>query len=133
MQATLLIELLTEELPPKSLRALSQAFTERLLSDLVKAQLASRDAAAKSYATPRRLAVSIPGVLAAAQDREIEVAGPSSKAPAQAIAGFAKKHGVSVESLGRQSTPKGEVVVARWRRCWPRWSRRRSSRCRSRR
>ena len=115
MQATLLIELLTEELPPKSLRALSQAFTERLLSDLVKAQLASRDAAAKSYATPRRLAVSIPGVLAAAQDREIEVAGPSSKAPAQAIAGFAKKHGVSVESLGRQSTPKGEVVVARAR------------------
>jgi glycyl-tRNA synthetase beta chain len=113
MEGALLVELLTEELPPRSLRALSQAFADRLLSDLVKAQLAPREATATSYATPRRLAVLVPGVLARGQDREAEVAGPSANAPAQAIAGFAKKHGVSVESLERRATPKGEVVVAR--------------------
>ncbi|HWM45215.1 MAG TPA: glycine--tRNA ligase subunit beta [Burkholderiales bacterium] len=113
MPDTLLIEILTEELPPKSLRALSEAFRDRVCGDLVKAQLARRDAAAKSYATPRRLAVSIPDVGAAGEDRETEVTGPSAKAPAQAIEGFAKKHGVSAASLERRETQKGEVVVAR--------------------
>jgi len=113
MASTLLVEILTEELPPKSLRALSEAFRDRLLGDLAKAQLARRDAAAKCYATPRRLAVLIPDVEPAGQDRESEVTGPSAKAPAQAIEGFARKHGVSVASLERRATPKGEVVVAR--------------------
>jgi glycyl-tRNA synthetase beta chain len=113
MAAALLVELLTEELPPKSLRLLAEAFRDRLLGDLAKAQLARRDAAAKCYATPRRLAVLIPDVEPAGQDRESEVTGPSAKAPAQAIEGFARKHGVSVASLERRATPKGEVVVAR--------------------
>jgi glycyl-tRNA synthetase beta chain len=113
MPETLLVEILTEELPPKSLRALSEAFANRLCADLVKAQLL-RDAGAKRiFATPRRLAVLIPNVLSKGQDREAEVTGPSAKAPAQAIEGFAKKHGVSVQSLERRTTPKGEVVVAR--------------------
>jgi glycyl-tRNA synthetase beta chain len=113
MPETLLVEILTEELPPKSLRALSEAFRDRLLGDLAKAQLARRDAAAKAYATPRRLAVLIPEVAEAGQDRETEVTGPPAKAPAQAIEGFARKHGVSIASLERRGTPKGEVVVAR--------------------
>jgi glycyl-tRNA synthetase beta chain len=114
MRATLLVELLTEELPPKSLRTLSEAFKGRLFNDLVKAQLKLRDfEGTRVFATPRRLAVSIPQVEAAGQDRESEVSGPPASSPAQAIAGFAKKHGVAVEQLGRQSTPKGEVVVAR--------------------
>jgi glycyl-tRNA synthetase beta chain len=95
------------------LRKLSEAFLERVLGELVKAQLARRDAAARSYATPRRLAVLIPDVAAAGQDRETEVTGPSTKAPPQAVEGFAKKQGVSVASLERRATPKGEVVVAR--------------------
>jgi len=41
--ASLLVEILTEELPPKSLRALSEAFRNRLLADLAKAQLARSD------------------------------------------------------------------------------------------
>ncbi|MBW8906259.1 MAG: glycine--tRNA ligase subunit beta, partial [Betaproteobacteria bacterium] len=45
--------------------------------------------------------------------RESEVAGPSASAPEQAIAGFARKHGVAVPELGRRDTPKGPVVVAR--------------------
>jgi glycyl-tRNA synthetase beta chain len=111
---TLLVELLTEELPPRSLRALSEAFMHRLFDDLVKAQLVFRDTRERRiYATPRRLAVSIPDVEAVGKDRETEVTGPSAKAPAEAIAGFAKKHGVSVDALERRNTPKGDVVVAR--------------------
>jgi glycyl-tRNA synthetase beta chain len=113
-RATLLVEVLTEELPPKSLRALSEAFLDLLFNELAKSQLVFRDPRDRHiYATPRRLAVLVPNVAGAGQDRENEVTGPSAKAPQEAIAGFARKQGVSVESLGRQSTPKGEVVVAR--------------------
>jgi glycyl-tRNA synthetase beta chain len=114
MQATLLVELLTEELPPRSLRALSEAFRDGLLGNLVKAQLKPKDSqGTRVYATPRRLAVSIADVLDKGQDRDTEIAGPSVKAPAEAIAGFAKKHGLAPDQLGRQAGPKGEVVVAR--------------------
>jgi glycyl-tRNA synthetase beta chain len=114
MAGALLVELLTEELPPKSLRLLSEAFAHRLLNDLVKRQLKLREPRAmRSFATPRRLAVIIPEVEAMGEDRENEITGPSSKAPAQAIEGFARKQGVSVDSLERRSTPKGDVVVAR--------------------
>ena len=114
MEAALLVEVLTEELPPKSLRPLSEAFMERLFNDLVKAQLKQRvPQGRRVFATPRRLAVLIPEVLSEAQDRETEVIGPPTKAAPQAIAGFAKKHGVAVDALQKRSTEKGEVVVAR--------------------
>jgi glycyl-tRNA synthetase beta chain len=111
MPDALLVELLTEELPPKSLRQLSEAFKDRLVAELVKAQLAKP--AAKAFATPRRLAVLVLDVLAAGQDRETEVAGPPAKAAPQAIAGFAKKYSVAVEQLQKKATDKGEVMVAR--------------------
>ncbi len=114
MHATLLVEILTEELPPKSLRALSEAFADRLLNDLVRAQLKLRASGERRiYATPRRLAVSIPQVAPAGEDRESEITGPSAKAPAEAIAGFARKHGIGPEALERRATAKGEVLVAR--------------------
>jgi len=111
-RATLLVELLTEELPPKSLRALSEAFGAALFAGLAKGQLVSGKGM-RIFATPRRLAVSIADVAAAAQDRESEVTGPSTSAPAQAVAGFAKKHGVAVDKLERRAGAKGEVFVAR--------------------
>ena len=113
MKATLLVELLTEELPPRSLRALSEAFAEHVLQSLSKVQLADAKAALMVYATPRRLAFSIPDVQASAAGRETEVTGPSAKAPAAAIEGFARKHGVNPAQLEKRTTPKGEVVVAR--------------------
>ena len=113
MAAALLVEILTEELPPNSLRALSEAFAQRLSDDLAKQQLAQAREKAKAFATPRRLAVLIPGVASAGQDRESEVTGPSAKAPQAAIEGFARKHGVSAASLERRATQKGEVLVAR--------------------
>src|SRR5256712_1647106 len=114
-KATLLVELLTEELPPKSLRALSEAFAERVLDALAKAALAEAKSALAVYATPRRLAFSIAQVAASAAGRESEVTGPPANAPAQAIAGFARKHGLSAEQLERRDTPKGLVMLARVR------------------
>ena len=113
MAATLLVELLTEELPPKSLRQLSEAFKDRLLNELVKFQLKNRAPDARAFATPRRLAVLIPNVEERGTDRSTEVSGPAATAPEAAIAGFARKHGVKVGELGRQQGAKGEVVVAR--------------------
>ena len=112
MPEALLVELLTEELPPKSLRALSEAFAQRLVNDLTKQNLTKTNAG-KVFATPRRLAVLIPAIEAAGKDRETEVTGPSAKAPTAAIEGFARKHGVSAALLERRATQKGEVLVAR--------------------
>jgi glycyl-tRNA synthetase beta chain len=111
---SLLVELLTEELPPKSLRLLGEVLKDRLLNKLVQHQLKLRvPAEARFFATPRRLAVYVPEVSATAQDRETEVPGPSANAPAQAVAGFAKKNGVGVDQLERRAAPKGEIFVAR--------------------
>jgi glycyl-tRNA synthetase beta chain len=109
----LLVELLTEELPPKSLRALSEAFAERALSALAKAGLVDAKAALTVYATPRRLAFTIAQVAEKAPGREMEVTGPAAKAPAAALEGFARKHGLKPEQLERRDTPKGTVVLAR--------------------
>ena len=71
---TLLVELLTEELPPKSLRQLGQAFADEVLNGLVRFQLKLRDFSGRRiFATPRRLAVLVPDVLAAAERRSNEV------------------------------------------------------------
>ena len=112
MRATLLVEILTEELPPKSLRALSEAFLQGIAKGLSTAQLAS-ESGGRVFATPRRLAVSLPDVASEAPDRVSELTGPSTKAPEQAIAGFARKAGVPVTSLARRETPKGEIYIAR--------------------
>jgi glycyl-tRNA synthetase beta chain len=113
MSATLLVELLTEELPPKSLRALSEAFAERALDALAKVALADAKSPLSVYATPRRLAFTIADVAGKAPGREMEVTGPSAKAPAAALEGFARKHGLKPGELERRDTPKGPVLLAR--------------------
>jgi glycyl-tRNA synthetase beta chain len=114
-KATLLVELLTEELPPKSLRSLSEAFAEHVVGALLKAQLAAPSPSLAVYATPRRLAFTVAEVAASAAGRESEVTGPPANAPAQAIAGFARKHGLTAEQLERRESPKGPVMLARVR------------------
>src|SRR4051794_4434940 len=114
MSANLLVELLTEELPPKALATLASNFASSVRDELVAAGLAAKNAAFNAHlATPRRLAVIVSSVSDQAAVSEREVQGPSTGAPQAAVAGFAKKHGVGVESLQRQQTPKGEVFVAR--------------------
>ena len=114
MQATLLVELLTEELPPKSLSRLGKAFAQGIFSGLVAHHLKPRDFEDwRVFATPRRLGVLVPKVESGAKDREKVEQGPSVSAPPAAIAGFAKKHGIAVDKLEHLDTPKGKVVVAR--------------------
>ena len=120
MTASLLVELLTEELPPKALRALGYAFADALVEALRADGFAPRDGAFTVYATPRRLAVLVREVAARAPDRTVEIKGPSVKAglsadgtPSQALAGFARKHGVAPEALQRIHDGKQEVFVHR--------------------
>jgi len=112
---SLLVELLTEELPPKFLRALSEVFGSVMLGDLTKGKFLTEGAVASTFATPRRLAVLIKNVAGRSPDTEREIQGPSTGAPDQAVSGFARKSGVAVEVLEKQQTPKGEIYVARVR------------------
>ncbi|TMG76486.1 MAG: glycine--tRNA ligase subunit beta, partial [Betaproteobacteria bacterium] len=112
--ASLLVELLTEELPPKSLRLLGEAFAEQLVVEIVRHRLKDRDPSKQVFATPRRLAVLIQDVRAHGLDSEHEVEGPVSS-NGRAVEGFAKKHNVAPELLERRQTSKGEIVVARLR------------------
>jgi len=109
---TLLVELLTEELPPKALKRLGEEFARKALEGLASSHLIDSGAGAESFSTPRRLAVRIANVRDRAPDSAREVQGPSSGAPAQAVEGFARKCGVPVTALRKQGTPKGEVYVA---------------------
>ena len=113
MEATLLIELLTEELPPKSLAHLAQAFADGIFDGLVRYQLKLRDFTGRRiFATPRRIAVQIPAVMQIAPDRSNSVDGPPVKSPPQTAEGFARKQGVPLESLAQRDTPKGRIFVA---------------------
>jgi glycyl-tRNA synthetase beta chain len=113
MPATLLVEILTEELPPKALKELSEVFAAKLLAGLQKERFVSDASAVSAFATPRRLAALITKVDERSPDAEREVQGPAVSAPAQAVAGFARKSGIAAESLKKQQTPKGEIYVAR--------------------
>jgi len=106
---TLLVELLTEELPPKSLEALGRAFRDHLTNDLESSGLRTGESVARFYATPRRLAVAVTQVLQVAASVHEKVLGPSIKAPPEALAGFARKYGVDPEGLARVETAKGFV------------------------
>jgi len=71
MSQTLLIELLTEELPPKALAKLSDAFSAAMEAGLKSRDLLDADAKTTGYATPRRLAVTITGVRERSPDKAI--------------------------------------------------------------
>ena len=62
-------------------------------------------------ATPRRLVLRADGLPERQPDTEERVLGPAKSAPAQAVAGFARKHGLKPEALSIESTPKGEYYV----------------------
>ena len=99
---TLVVELLTEELPPKALKALGEAFAAGILAYLRERGFLAPDSKPTLYATPRRLAVSITQVRAVAPDAEVKrklmplsvACGPDGAASAA----FRKK----LASLGRE-------------------------------
>jgi len=112
----LLIELGTEELPPKALKKLSAAFSNGIVEGLKKAGFEISDV--ESFAAPRRLAVLIKDIAASQPDRDVERKGPSLKAaydadgnPTKAVMGFAKSCGIDVDALQQQETDKGVWLV----------------------
>lgn len=112
----LLIELGTEELPPKALKKLMQAFEAGIEQGLTKAEL--KFSAIKAYAAPRRLAVVVNDVEIRQQDRMVERRGPAIKAAfdedgnaTKALQGFARSCGVSVDDLEKMETEKGAWLV----------------------
>jgi len=117
MNATLLIELLTEELPPKALPQLAASFADTIADELKKLQFAAADANVHVFASPRRLAVQIAGVLALQPDQHIVKKGPSLAAgmkdgvPTKALEGFARSCGVSVDALGVSNDGKQDVYA----------------------
>jgi glycyl-tRNA synthetase beta chain len=108
-----LVEIHTEELPPKALSRLAKSFLQEIETRLQKAQLEYKEA--ECYATPRRLAVYVKALAAAQPDMNSERRGPAVDAafdsngnPTPACLGFARSCGVTPEQLTRIKTPQGE-------------------------
>ena len=111
-----LVEIGTEELPPKALRSLMEAFGENLAAGIDEVRL--DHGPVRAWASPRRLAVFVDSLATAQDDRNVEHKGPpvtvafddegEPKPPATA---FAKKCGVDVDELERVATDKGEWLV----------------------
>ena len=120
MTDALLVEIFTEELPPKALARLMEAFSHGLFEGLKDKNFLPPDAEFTPFATPRRLAVLISSVLAKQADRVVERKGPAfataldaSGQPTPALLGFAKSCGADVSKLERQVGEKGEYFVYR--------------------
>jgi len=120
MKQTLLIELLTEELPPKALERLSTVFANEVFTILREQELASEDSICTPFATPRRLALTITNVESQQADRVIERKGPAVAAgvdaagkSSKALEGFMRGAGVTFEQLQRSNDNKTEYFVAR--------------------
>lgn len=102
--ADFLVELGTEELPPKALKTLSDCFRDGIVKGLANAGLEHADVIA--YAAPRRLAVLVKNLSKQQPDRVQNIDGPPIKAafdadgnPTKAAEGFARKNGVAVADL----------------------------------
>ena len=111
-----LVEIGTEELPPKALRSLMDALGQQLVNGIDEARLDHGDV--QTFASPRRLAVLVHALAERQGDRTVEQKGPPTKIafdddgnPTPAAAAFAKKCGVAVSELGRNTTDKGEWLT----------------------
>ena len=120
MQNTLLIELLTEELPPKALPRLGQAFAEKIVLDLHARQLVDAESGYSWFATPRRLAVQVMDVRDQAPDQAfteklmpVAVALDSDGKPTQALLKKLEAKGIAPEriaSFERRMDGKAEAL-----------------------
>ena len=114
----LLVEIGTEELPPKALRALMEAFGANLATGIEDARL--EHGRVNVYSSPRRLTVLVEKLAVAQEDRSVEQKGPpvsvafdDDGSPKPAAQAFASKCGVTVEELDRVATDKGEWLTFR--------------------
>jgi len=119
----LLVELLTEELPPKALRKLGESFAESVRATLAARGLLAPACTVEPYATPRRLAVRLSAVLAQAPDQEyseklmpvkigLDADGKATPALLKKLAAKGLEH-IDPATLARESDGKQDVLVAR--------------------
>jgi glycyl-tRNA synthetase beta chain len=111
----LLIELFTEELPPKALRRLGDAFATAIVEGLRSRGLAPAQAGHRAFCTPRRLAVRVDDVAQVGESRRVDLKGPSVKVgldadgqPTEALRKWALKQGATTEQLTRASDGRQE-------------------------
>lgn len=114
----LLVELGSEELPPKALKKLAQSFADNVQTALEQAELGFDNV--QWFAAPRRLAVYVTALAACQEDKVVEKRGPAVQAafdadgnPTRAAQGWAKGNGIAVEQAERLKTDKGEWLLHR--------------------
>jgi len=112
----LLIEIGTEELPPKALCKLAQAFADNMQNALDAAEL--KYASVEWFASPRRLAVNVIDLAEQQEDKLIEKKGPAVSVAfdeagqaTKAAQGWARSNGITVEQAERLTTDKGEWLL----------------------
>lgn len=111
-----LIELGTEELPPKALRTLAEAFSSNFEAELKAAALVHQGI--EWFATPRRLALKVTALATGQADSVVEKRGPAISAafdaegnPTKAAQGWARGNGITVEQADTLKTEKGEWLL----------------------
>lgn len=117
-EKTFLVEIGTEELPPKALRSLAESFAANVTAELDAANLAHGEV--KWFAAPRRLALKISNLAESQPDREVEKRGPAISAAfdaqgnaSKAAEGWARGCGITVAQAERLATDKGEWLLYR--------------------
>ena len=118
MQENFLVEIGTEELPPKALKTLATSFADNVEAELNQAGLSFDKI--EWFAAPRRLAVKVLNLATQQPSKEIEKRGPAVSAafdaegkPTKAAEGWARGCGITVEQAERIATDKGEWLVHR--------------------
>ncbi|WP_330961700.1 glycine--tRNA ligase subunit beta [Photobacterium sp. 53610] len=111
-----LIELGTEELPPKALRTLAEAFADNFAAELNAAELAFGNI--EWFAAPRRLALKVTALAEGQADKVVEKRGPAVSVafdadgnPTKAAEGWARGNGITVDQAERLKTDKGEWLL----------------------
>jgi glycyl-tRNA synthetase beta chain len=115
--ADFLVEVGTEELPPKALLNLSEAFQDSVVTRLSAAGLAHGKV--ERFATPRRLALRVRRLVGEQPQQQVQRRGPPVKAafdaagtPTRAATAFAQSCGVELAQLGRETDPKGNEYLS---------------------
>ncbi|KKL67839.1 hypothetical protein LCGC14_2130970, partial [marine sediment metagenome] len=106
----LLIELFSEEIPARMQARASDDLKKLVTNGLVDAGLTYASAAA--FSTPRRLTLTIEGMLNASPSLTEERKGPKADAPEKAIEGFLRGAGLTRDQLEERDTPKGKILFA---------------------
>lgn len=106
----LLIELFSEEIPARMQSRAAEDLKKLVTNGLVEAGLTYAHAAA--FSTPRRLALTVEGLLDASPTTREERKGPRADAPEKAIEGFLRGAGLSRDQVEERETPKGNVLFA---------------------